>query len=83
MLTRRNTIAVESLLIRQLLAIPQRLLSHLTRLLRRAETAASLLVHLGTRRDAIDSHEEQLLGLDFPKQVVHIREDRCEYLFFR
>ena len=82
MLTRRNTIAVESLLIRQLLAIPQRLLSYLTRLLRRAETTASLLVHLGTRRDAVNSHEEQLLGLDLPEQVIHIREDRGEYLFF-
>ena len=39
------------------------------------EPSAALLVHFSPGRDAVDGHEENLLGLDHPEQNLDVVED--------
>ena len=40
------------------------------------------MVHLGARRDTVDGHEEELLGLDLAEQMLDVVEDLDEHLIF-
>ena len=71
----RDGIAIERVVFRQDLSLAQRLVADLLCLLGRSETPAALLVHLGARCDAIDGHEEELVGLDDGEEMLYIRED--------
>ena len=71
---RRDAVRVERRRLGDLLTPLDRLLERLLGLLRRAETPAPLLVHLGSRRHTIHGEEEHLLGLDFGKQMFDVRE---------
>jgi hypothetical protein len=76
-----NAIAVERLLLRDLDTFFDGLFTGLLSIEGRPETSGTLLVHLGSRRNTIDSHEEQLFGLDFSKQMFNVIEYANEHLF--
>jgi hypothetical protein len=78
-----NAVGIESFLVRQFLPFRLGLLSRLSGFFCCAEPSTALLVHLCTGSDAVDGHIEHLLGLDLPKQVVHVREDGREDLLLR
>lgn len=42
-----------------------------------------MLIHLRSGRYTVDSHEEELLWFNLPKEVVDVGEYRGEYLLFR
>jgi hypothetical protein len=75
LLTWRDAVGIECLLLGQLLALTLCLRSHLLNLSCGPEPSASLLVHLCTRCYTINSHEEDLLGLDLGKEVIDVIED--------
>ncbi|KZT53276.1 hypothetical protein CALCODRAFT_56918 [Calocera cornea HHB12733] len=81
--TRRDAVAVERLLVRELLSLPLRLLADLLRLLGAPKPPAALLVHLCARRHPINSHEEELLGLDLAEEEVDVGEDGGVHLLLR
>ncbi|KAK4127640.1 hypothetical protein N657DRAFT_220882 [Parathielavia appendiculata] len=78
--TRRDAVAVKRLLLGQLLAFLDGLLAGLLGIQGSAKAAGALLVHLGTRRDTVDGHEKQLLGLDLAKEMFDVVEDGDEHL---
>lgn len=75
-----NAVTVECLFFRELLPLSLGLLLDFSRLLGRSKPPTSLLVHLRTRGNPVDSHEKQLLRLDLPKQMIHVREYRGKNL---
>jgi hypothetical protein len=77
--TGSNAVAVEGLLLGELLALPNGLFTGLLGVEGSAETTSALLVHLGARGDAIHGHEEQLFRLDFAEQVLDVVEDGDEH----
>lgn len=77
-----DAIAIKRLRVRQLLPLMLGFLSDFLRLLRGPESATPLLVHLRARRDTVNGHEEQLLWLDFTKEMVDIGENGGENLLF-
>jgi hypothetical protein len=74
-LTRRNTVGVEAISLGDVLALGPRLVDRLLHLLGGPEAPTALLVHLGARRNSIDSEEEELLGLDDAEEVRNVGED--------
>lgn len=78
--TRSNTVAVERRLLGQLLSLPESLLLQVLGLLRGPKSPASLLVHLCSRRNTVDGHEEDLAGLDFGEEVVDVGVDGEDHL---
>lgn len=80
-LTRRNTVRIESLLVRQDLSVPLGLFLSLLVLLGGPEPPAPLLVHLGSRGTSIDGHEEHLPRLDLGEQVIDVGVDGKDHLF--
>jgi hypothetical protein len=74
-LTGSDAVAVEWGLLGQLDAVADRLVHGLFGIQRRPESARTLLVHLGPRSDAVDGHEEELLGLDLAEQVLDVVEN--------
>ena len=79
-LTWSNTIAIERLLVWQLLSLAQRLLPDLLRLLCGPESPTPLLIHLCARRNTIHSHEEEFFGFYLPEKMIHVGEYRRKYL---
>jgi hypothetical protein len=75
-LTRRDTIRIKRLFVGQFLPLALRFRPHLLRSLRGPEAPTTLLIHFRPRGYTIDSHEKDLLRLDFCKEVVDIRKDR-------
>jgi hypothetical protein len=78
--TGRDTVRVKRLLLRELFSLALSGLALLTRVTGGAEAAGTLLVHLGAGRDAVDRHEEDLLGLDFGEEEVDVLEDGEDHL---
>ena len=69
-----DAVAIETLSLGDYFALALGLVDELLHLLRGPEASAALLVHLGTRGDAVDGEEEELLRLDDREQVRDVRE---------
>lgn len=78
--TRGDAVAVESILCGHFDTFPQCLLLRFFGVQSSSEPASSLLVHLGTRSNAINRHEEQLLGPNLAEQMLDVVEDSDEHL---
>ena len=72
---RGDAVRVEWVFFRQFFASPDGLLALIPRFLCCAETTATLLIHLGARRNAINGKEKELARLDRREKVLDIRED--------
>lgn len=77
--TRGDAVAVKGLLLGQLDAFTNGLVTGLFGIESRSETSSTLLVHLGSRCDTIDSHEEELLGFNLAKQMFNVVEYADEH----
>lgn len=78
-----DTVAVKGLLLWKFLPLPLCFLSDFPSFLGGTETSASLLVHLRSGRDAINSHEEELLWFNLAEKMVYIRKNGGKYLLLR
>lgn len=83
MCTWRDTIGVKAFALWQLFATSFGLVDDFLRLPRGPEPPTTLLIHLGSRCDTIDSKEEEFLWLDDREQVRDVGEDGEEDVFFR
>ena len=77
---RRDAVRVEDLVVINVFARSACSVGRLGKILRAAEAARALLVHLGTRRDAIDRHVKHLSRLHQVHDPVDVREDAVEHL---
>lgn len=82
MYTWSDSITIEGILLRHLLAFLDRLLSGSFDIECSPKSSGSLLVHLCSRRNAINCHEEELLGFDLSKQMLDVVENGDEHLLF-
>jgi hypothetical protein len=79
--TWRNAVAIEWLLFGNLDTIFNGFVPSFFSIESRPETSRTLLVHLGSRRNTINSHEEQLFGLNLPKQMFDVIEYTYKHFF--
>ena len=77
-----NAIRVERVLLRHLFPFSNRLVPRCFGVQRGSKTAGALLVHLRPRCDTVNGHEEELLRLDLPEQMLDIVEYLDEHLVF-
>ncbi|KAL4936004.1 hypothetical protein BDV06DRAFT_217005 [Aspergillus oleicola] len=75
-------LAVEGVLLRHLNSLRNCLLFRRFSVEGRSESSGSLLVHLRTWCDTINSHEEELLWFDLPIQMFDIIEDGNKHFIF-
>src|SRR5271170_1589986 len=80
---RRDTVAIECVLLWHLRALFDSLFTRLLRIQRRAKATSALLVHLSPGCYPVDSHEEQLLRLDLAKEMLNVVEDLDKHFIFR
>jgi hypothetical protein len=78
-LTWSDAVTVERLLFRELDTILDGLFTGLLSVEGCTESSGSLLVHLGTRGDTIDGHEEELLRFDLSKKMLDVVENTNEH----
>lgn len=79
MRTWRDTVAVKGLFLGELFAFAESLFTGPLSIQSGPEAPRALLVHFGARGNAVDSHEEELLRLDFPEEVLDVVEDGNEH----
>ena len=79
-LTWRDSITIECFLLWHLLALSNGLFSRNLNIERSSKSAGSLLIHLCSRRNSIDSHEKKLLGLNLSEQMLDVVEDSNKHL---
>lgn len=77
-----DAVAIKGILRRHLDSLSYRLLFRPLGIQSGSKPSRSLLVHLGSRSNAVDGHEEELLGLDLTEQMLYITKDGDEHLIF-
>lgn len=80
--TRCDAIAVERLFLWELYSLTDRLIASFLDIQSRSETSSTLLIHLGTRSNSINCHEEKLLRLYLSKQMFDVVEYANKHFFF-